>query len=107
VTRVASGNEALVIPVALSATAPSSLVVSYVITPGSATYNATGGGADFGGALTGTLKFGRSTWLKNIAVPLWPKSGLQGARSFTVTITGVTPGVNVARAVGRGTIVDP
>jgi hypothetical protein len=78
-----------------------------VITPGTATYDATSAVADFGGLLTGTLKFGRSTWLKNISVPLWPRSGLLGARSFTITITGVSPSMSVTRAVGRGTILDP
>jgi hypothetical protein len=75
---------------------------------GSATYSAAPeGGGDFGGALAGTLKFGRSTWIKNLVVPVWPKSESGANTSFTVTLTGVdAAGVTVLRATGTGTILD-
>jgi len=108
IVRSGGGTQQLIVPVTLSAAAPKSFVVSYAITPGSATYNASADGvADFGGALTGTLQFGRTTYMKSISVPVWPKGDTEGDKSFTVAITVVNPDVAVTRATGTETITDP
>jgi hypothetical protein len=98
------GQQNLIFPVSLSSIAPAPFRVTYSISPGSATHSssATGGG-DFGGALTGTLNFSRSTWLRNVTVPIWPQSGTEGTETFTITLTGVNSAI--MRATGTATIL--
>jgi len=110
IVPASSGQQNLVVPVTLSEIAPAVFTVTYTITPGTATHSSSAsGGGDFGGPLSGTLKFNRSTWRKNVSVPIWSAADIDVDvdKTFTITLTGVNPaGVTVARATGTGTILD-
>ena len=107
VVRSGGGQQTLVLPVVLTAKAPASFTLAYSVSAGSATFSSTpDGGGDFGGSLSGSLKFGKGTPVVNISIPVWPRSASGPDKSFTVTISGAPAGVSIVRATGTGTILD-
>jgi glucose/arabinose dehydrogenase len=88
VVRTSGGTQKLVLPVTLTELAPKDFYVSY---------------SGAGGLIAGTLRFGRTTRLRNISVPIGPSVD---ATSFTVTLDAVgAPVVRIDRATGTARIV--
>ncbi len=100
IVNAASGNQKLGVPVALSRTMASTVSVHYTVTPSSASYSAkAGGGSDFGGTLTGTLKFAAGTKQMMINVPIWSDPNADPDELFTITLSGlVGTGVTMLRS---------
>jgi glucose/arabinose dehydrogenase len=110
IEQQALGAEKLAIPVTLSAKMPSTTVtVNYTITPGSASYSTkASGGGEFGGKLTGTVKFIPDATLRSISVSIWPDLTADADHQFTIALSGlVGSGVTLIRATGTGTVLDP
>ena len=101
-------------PVTLSAPSTSAVNLPYVVTPGSATRSSNAGsGGDYGGAVSGTVKFpvtgsGKTATQKTVTLPVWADTNLEPDDTVSVTISGASlpAGVTIGRAVGNGVIVD-
>src|SRR4029078_6010094 len=91
-------------PVTLSAKAPTTVTVDYVVLNGSATWSmkSTEGG-DFGGKTSGTLTFSPGQTSKMISSPVYPDASPEADQSYTVVLSNVNgngTGVTIVRVSG-------
>ncbi len=104
----------LVVPITLSGPSTSAVALTYVLTPGTATFSTTAaGGGDFGAKLTGVMNFavaatGLTAVQRVLNLPVWADAGLEADETLSITVSAVAlpPGVTIARATGTATIVD-
>jgi hypothetical protein len=105
-----SGNQTVSVPVTLSAPAGSTVSANYTVTPKTTTYSAKATGGDFGGALTGTLKFavvaGKTPVAKDLTFPIWADPHSDATETFTITLSGLSgTGVTLIRPTATVTIL--
>jgi hypothetical protein len=108
IVTAANGSQSLLLDVTVSAKPGSPVNVNYTITPDTAIYStkATGGG-DYGGKVSGTLKFGTLSLLKSVSIPIWPAANPHTNETFTITLSGVSgTGVTLIRSTGTATLLD-
>ena len=81
----------LLFPVNLSKAAAGTVTVQYTVSPISATHGATAaGGADYGGATSGTLSFAVGVTYKTIVIPIFEDISAENDESFAVTLSGLS-----------------
>ncbi len=104
----------LVVPITLSSASTSAVALTYIVTPGTATFSSTAaGGGDFGAKLTGVVNFavsgtGVTAVQRVLKLPVWADAALESDESLSITISAssLPAGVTIGRATGTGTIVD-
>jgi alpha-tubulin suppressor-like RCC1 family protein len=96
-----AGTRTLNVPVVLSDPVAGDITVSYAVSGGTAT-----AGVDFQLASPGTLPIPAGALVGRLAVRVAGDTLVEGTETVSITLTGVSPGVSIARATGVARILD-
>jgi hypothetical protein len=108
VVKARIGAQRLSLPVTLSQRVPGGVTVGYTMAAATARWSKTAAaGGEFGGTISGSIRFTALQTARTIIVPIWPDAN-PGAEVKTLTVTLVSAtgtGVSILRATATGTIL--